>query len=163
MKQVGAISHPTMSQCLRLVKAYYIFLDFSKASQSVLIRNIRLSTFSFITTTLHDVIDKINISVVHLSLHILALTIGFHCPERFCHMITLLMLDYHRVTFIKPFWLKNLWVDIIQFPTHPKKSVKTNNNQYFITKKLNWYSMETFTTYCRDELRGELTYAIFSN
>ena len=42
----------------RLVKNYYLLLDFLKACQSVLIRNIGFFTFSFITTTLHDVLNK---------------------------------------------------------------------------------------------------------
>ena len=42
----------------RLVKNYYLSLDFLKAWQIVLIRKIKLFTFSFITTTLFDVLDK---------------------------------------------------------------------------------------------------------
>ena len=30
---------------------------------------------------------------------------------------------------LKVFWLTNFWVDNIQFPTHHKKSVKTNKSQ----------------------------------
>ena len=65
--------HPTMSHCFqRLVKTYYLLLDFLKASQNILIRNIRFLTFSFITTTLLDVLDKRKYS----------LTIKFDYPER---------------------------------------------------------------------------------
>ena len=42
---------------------------------------------------------KTDIKVVHLSLHILALTIGFDYPERFYHMIALLIPDYHKDIF----------------------------------------------------------------
>ena len=42
----------------RLVKSYYLLLDFLKACQDVLIRKIRSLTFSFISTTLLDVLDK---------------------------------------------------------------------------------------------------------
>ena len=50
---------PTMSHHFqRLVKIYYFPLDFLKAWQSVLIRKIKLLTFSFITTTFLDILDK---------------------------------------------------------------------------------------------------------
>ena len=50
---------PTMSHYFqRLVKSYYLLLDFLKACQNVLIRKIRSLTFSFISTTLLDVLDK---------------------------------------------------------------------------------------------------------
>ena len=50
---------PTMSHHFqRLVKIYYLSLDFLKGWQSVLIRKIKLLTFSFTTTTLLDVLDK---------------------------------------------------------------------------------------------------------
>ena len=65
--------YPTMSHCFqRLVKTYYLLLDFLKAAQNILIRNIRFLTFSFITTTLLDVLDKRKYS----------LTIKFDYPER---------------------------------------------------------------------------------
>ena len=64
--------HPTLSHCFqRLVKTYYLLLDFLKASQNILIRNIRFLTFSFITTTLLNVLDKRKYS----------LTIKFDYPE----------------------------------------------------------------------------------
>ena len=38
-------------------------------------------------------------------------------------------------TLSKLFWLTNFWVDNFQFSSHHKASVKTNKNQYVITKK----------------------------
>ena len=56
-----------MSHCFqRLSKTYYLLLDYIQAFQSVLIKNIRFLTFSFITTTLQDVLDKTNIKVTQL-------------------------------------------------------------------------------------------------
>ena len=43
----------------RLVKNYNLLLYFLKAWQSLLIRNIKFLTFSFVTKTLHDVLDKV--------------------------------------------------------------------------------------------------------
>ena len=51
-----AINQQTHFQ--RLVKIYYLSLNFLKAWQSVLIRKIKLLNFSFITTTLLDFLDK---------------------------------------------------------------------------------------------------------
>ena len=83
------------------VKIYYLPLDFLKALQSVLIRRIKLFTFSFIATTLLDVLNKniyikTDINITHLSLHILAPTIEVDYPERCQHMIILLIPDYHK-------------------------------------------------------------------
>ena len=48
-----------ISQCFqKLVKTHLLLLDCLKACQSALIRNIRFFTFSFITTTLPDVLNK---------------------------------------------------------------------------------------------------------
>ena len=48
-----------MSHCFqRLVKNYYLVLDFFMPLQNVLIRNIRFLTLSLITTTLYDVLNK---------------------------------------------------------------------------------------------------------
>ena len=56
-----------MSHCFQgLFKTYYLLLDFLQAFQSVLIKNIRFLTFSSITTTLHNVLDKPNIKVTQL-------------------------------------------------------------------------------------------------
>ena len=79
----------------RLIKICYLSLDFLKVWQSVLIRKLELLTFSFITTTLLDVLDK-NRYQHNLSLHILALTIKVDYPERCQHMIILLIPDYHN-------------------------------------------------------------------
>ena len=62
---------PTMSHYFqRFVKIYCLLLDFLKACQSVLIRKMRLLTFSFITNTLLDVLDKTDINITHLTLHL---------------------------------------------------------------------------------------------
>ena len=48
-----------MSYCFqRLAKTFFFLFDFPKACQSVLNRNVRLFTFNFISTTLHDVSDE---------------------------------------------------------------------------------------------------------
>ena len=41
-----------------LPKLFFFLFDFPKARQSVLNRNVRLFTFNFISTTLHDVWDE---------------------------------------------------------------------------------------------------------
>ena len=50
---IPSISHSSQ----RLVKTCFL-LDYSKACQIILIRNMRFLTFSFMTTTLHDVLKK---------------------------------------------------------------------------------------------------------
>ena len=49
----------TISQCFqRLIKTYHLFLYCYKACQSALIKNIRSFTFSFITASLHNGLNK---------------------------------------------------------------------------------------------------------
>ena len=58
MKHAAVILYPCHVTLQILVKTYYLLLDFLKACQSVLIRKKRFLTFSFITTTLLDILDK---------------------------------------------------------------------------------------------------------
>ena len=97
LKYAAVILHPYhVTYFQRIAKIYYLSLDFLKAWQSVLIRKIKLLTFTFITTTLLDVLVKTNTNITHLSLHILALTIKVDYPERCQHIIILLIPDYHK-------------------------------------------------------------------
>ena len=54
----------------------------------------------------------------------------------------------------KMFWLKNLWVDKIQFPAYHKKleHIKKHiiNNQPIVIKKFNLNSGGRVTSHCRD-------------
>ena len=74
-----------ISHCFqRLFRTYYLLLHYLNVCQSSLIgNNIRFLTFSFITATLHIPLDKTDINITHLRLHILALTIDFDCPEKY--------------------------------------------------------------------------------
>ena len=72
-----------MSHCFqRLVETNYLWLYFLKACQSVSFENIRYLTFSFMTTTLDDVLDKNRYQHKTSSLRILTLTIEFDYTER---------------------------------------------------------------------------------
>ena len=130
----------------RLVKIYFLLLDFLKACQNVLIRKIRFLTFSFITTTLLDVLDKNRYqdnayqdnTYQISSLHILALTTEVDDPERCLRYDTYANSESSQGNPLsKLFWLKIFWVGDIHSPTHHKKSAKTNKNQSILTKKLN--------------------------
>ena len=94
-----------------------------------------LRIFSFITTTFHDLLDKPDINKTDPSLHILALTIEFDYPERCKHLSNP---ELSRVnSSLKLFWLTNIWVASMQFPSHHKKTVKPNQNQSVINRKFN--------------------------
>ena len=94
-----------------------------------------LRIFSFITTTFHDLLDKPDINKTDPSLHILALTIEFDYPERCKHLSNPELSQVDPSS--KLFWLTNIWVANMQFLSHHKKTVKTNQNQSIITRKFN--------------------------
>ena len=122
----------------RFSKTYYFLLDFLMSFQSVLIRNIRflVQILRFITTTLHDGLDK-NRYQLNISW-----SIYFGVDHRF--RLFWKMWSYYNLT--KPgvpqgnpsselFWTRNICEDNIQFPVHHKKLVKTNKHQSIITMK----------------------------
>ena len=133
IKHVALILHAYHVTLQRLFKNNYLSLDFLR----VLIREVRFSTFSFITIALLDVLDKKDTKITHLCLHILAFTPEVDDPEK---CLTYDTLANTRLSQGNPssklFWLKFFWVDDIQFPAHHKKSAKTNKNQLIVTKKL---------------------------
>ena len=145
------LSIPNMSHCFeRIVKTYYSLLDFLKACQCVLIRNIRLLTFSFITTTVPDVHkNRYQHNISYSTYH----SVGYWVR------LSSKMLRYDNLAnpessqgnpSSKLFWLTSFWVDNTQFPAHHKKSVETNKNQSIINKKVNLILHEKVTTDCRD-------------
>ena len=88
--------------------------------------------FSFITTTLHDAVDKnrqINIT------HILPLTIESWKTLIYDNLAN--PESSHDNSSSKVFWLTNFWVNNIHFIAHHKKPVKTNKNQSIMSKKFN--------------------------
>ena len=122
----------------RLVKIYYLSLDFLKTRQSALIRKIKLLTFNFITTTLLDVLDK---NRYQQNTYLLYLSID-HLVRLSWKMLTYDKLANSRLSqqnsSSKLFWLKNLWVDNIQSPAYHKKLAKpTKNNQPIVIKRFN--------------------------
>ena len=60
---------------------FVIGLSF-KPLESALIRNMRFLTFSFITTTFHNILDETAIKIINISLHILPLIITLDVSER---------------------------------------------------------------------------------
>ena len=58
IKHAAVILHPYDAKLQRLVKIYYLSLDFLTSYQSVSIRKTRFLTFSFITSNNLDVLDK---------------------------------------------------------------------------------------------------------
>lgn len=129
----------------RLVKNYNLLLHFLKAWQSLLIRNIKFLTFSFVTNTLHDVLDKagyqnnINWSTNLTNDHWVRLAWKMLTHDNIANP------DYHKL-----FWLANFWVDNIHFPAHHKRSVKTNKNQPIITTKVYLIPRKNVITDYRD-------------
>ena len=128
-----------MSQCFqRLVKTFYLWLDFFKACQSVLIRRIRFLTFSFISTTFLDVSDKSRYQ--HNTSYSTYFSID-HWLRLSWQMLTYKNLANRGLSQGNPssklIWLEISRLDKIQFPAHHKISEKTSKNQSIRTKKFN--------------------------
>ena len=128
--------HTGFKDLSKLIICYWIFILLSLLN--ILIRYITFLTFSFITTTLHDLWDK---NRYQLNTPWSTYLSGNHWFRLSWGMLA----DYNlanpglsqRNPSSKLFWFPNFWVDNIQFPSHHKISVKTNKNPSTITKKFN--------------------------
>ena len=103
-----------------------------------MIRYMTFLTFSFITTTLHDIWDKNRCQLNTSSSTYLS---GDHWFRLSWEMLAYYNLANPGLSLRNPssklFWFPNFWVDRIQFASHHKKSLKTNKNPSTITKKFN--------------------------
>ena len=127
----------TMSHSSQRLVMFAVCFWVSISLLSVLIRNIRLLTFGFVTTILHGILNKnryqhnINQSIYFIVDHWVWLSWK---KWNYDNLVNTGLSQGNSSTEL--FWLTNFWVNI-QFPAPHKKLVKTNKNQSIINQKVN--------------------------
>ena len=127
----------TMLHSSQRLVMFAIYFWVSISLLTVSIRNIRLLTFGFVTTILHDILNKsryqnnINQPIYFRVDHWVWLSWKMW---NYDNLVNTGLSQGNSSTEL--FWLTNFWVNI-QFPALHKKLVKTNKNQSIIYQKAN--------------------------
>ena len=127
----------TMLHSSQRLVMFAIYFWVSISLLTVSIRNIRLLTFGFVTTILHDILNKnryqnnINQPIYFRVDHWVWLSWKMW---NYDNLVNTGLSQGNSSTEL--FWLTSFWVNI-QFPLFHKKLVKANKNQSIINQKAN--------------------------